>query len=89
MVVLNLIVDVHFLAELSLTGLHFIVLDLFFRREVSSISDDIVKSGSDLVPVQLHIDAIGLLQFHTFAAAVSPSTPRYSVRASALSVLVL
>ena len=60
-VVLQIIVSVVASAELSLTGLHFLILGFFFRSEISAVSDDIVESGSDLVPVQLHIGTIGLL----------------------------
>ena len=61
MVVLDVVVCVHVLAELPFTGLHFIVLGLFFGGEVSAVSDDVLKPCENLMPVQLHVGTIGLL----------------------------
>ena len=61
MVVLDVVICVHVLAELPFTGLHFIVLGLFFGCEVSAVSDDVLKPCENLMPVQLHVGTIGLL----------------------------
>ena len=77
------------LAELSLTGLHFIILGLFFGREVSAVSDDVFKPCKGLIPVQLHIGTVGLLQADSLTGAVNPASSRYGVGAAADTVLVL
>jgi len=59
--VLDVIVSIHQLAELSLTGLEFIIPCLFFGREVSAVTDDVFKPCKYLIPVQLHIGTVGLL----------------------------
>lgn len=89
MVVLNVVVCVHVLAELPLTGLHFLVPGFFFGREVSTISDDILKAREHLVPVQFYIGTIGLLQLNAFTGAVNPANSRYCMGAAADTVLVL
>ena len=58
---LDVVVCVHVLAELPLTGLHFLILGLFFGSEVSAVSDDILKPCESLMPVQLHIGTFGFL----------------------------
>ena len=86
---LDVVVCVHVLAELPFTGLHFLILGLFFGCEVSSVSDDVLKPCENLMPVQLHVGTFGFLQSDAFAVAVSPSSPRYCVRAAADTVLIL
>ena len=87
--VLDVIVSIHQLAELSLTGLHFLILGFLFGGEISAVSDKVFKACENLVPVQLHIGTIGLLQADALAGAVNPSTTGYRVRAAADTVLVL
>ena len=86
---LDVVVCVHQLAELSLTGLHFLVLGFLFGSEVSVISDKAFKACENLVPVQLHIGTIGLLQADTLTGAVNPTSSRYGVRAAADTVFSL
>ena len=89
MVMLDVVIGVHVLAELPLTGLHFLISGFFFRSKISAVPNDVFKAGEHLVPVQLYISTAGLLQTDTLAAAVSPALSRYSMRMTAYSVLVL
>ena len=89
MVVLNIVVCVHLLAELPLTGLHFLILGFFFGREVSAVSDNAFKLCGDLAPIQFHIGTIGLLHTDTFTGAFNPALSRHRMRAAANTVLVL
>ena len=84
----NIVVCVHVLAELPLTSLHFLVFGFFFGCEVSAVSDNAFKPCGDLVPVQLHIGTIGLLQADTPTGAFNPALSRHRMRAAALTVLV-
>ena len=86
---LDVVVCVHVLAELPFTGLHFLVLGLFFGGEVSAVSDDVLKPCENLMPVQLHISTFGFLYSDTLTGAVNPSLSRYCMRASTRAILVL
>ena len=85
----DLVVGVHVFAELPFTGLHFIVLGLFFGCEVSAVSDDVLKPCENLMPIQLHVGTFGFLYSDTLTGAVNPSLSRYCMRASTRAVLVL
>ena len=88
-VVLDVVVGVKVTSELSLPCLHFFIPGFLFWRKISVVSDDILKAGEHLVPVQFYIGTIWLLQLNTFTGAVNPASSRYCMGATADTVLVL
>ena len=85
---LDVVVGVKVASELSLPCLHLFIPGFLFWRKISVVSDDALKVGEHLVPVQLHICTVGFLKFDPLAAAVKPTYAGYGMRAASDPVFI-
>lgn len=88
-IVLDIVIGVEILSKLPLPRLHFIVTSLLFGSEVSTGTDDVVKTGCNLIPVEFYRSAERLLQFHALTAVIFRAAAGYCMGTATGSVLVL